>query len=140
MSEDPDAPGSWRTAYRDLHQFPRLAFAWEYLRRNDRFREMWGANFSHWRRSGNQHNLQVFHSEVTNTVGGEDCLFAAPVDADARSATVFWNPDMCPSVLRVLALPGSCDLVPFSLEDSNLPSTLLRTKDGVSKFVRRRLL
>jgi hypothetical protein len=131
MAEDPDTPGGWRTAYEDVHRYPRRAFAWEYLRRNARIRATSADRFRRWRASGRDGNMQIFRDETSDTVGEADCLFATSADTDARSATVLWNPDLCPSVLRLLALPDTGDLTRFSLAESALPATLLLSSEGV---------
>jgi hypothetical protein len=129
MSELTDAPGNWRTPYRDLLQFSRLAFAWEYLRRNEQFRDRCRNGSVNWRKLDPCGNLEIFQSDAVSP-SGDDCLFASSVDLDARSATVFWNPDSCPSVLRAFAIPETENLEPFSLADSGLPATLLLSADG----------
>jgi hypothetical protein len=130
MSELTGAPGNWRTPYRELLQFSRLAFAWEYLRRNEKFRSNCRHGSVNWRRLDPRGNLEIFQSDAPSAAGG-DCLFASSVDLDARSATVFWHPDSCPSVLRAFALPDSEFLEPFSLADGGLPATLLLSADGM---------
>jgi len=129
MSELPGAPGGWRIPYRDLHQLSRLAFAWEYLRRNEHFRQRYSRDFAHWRELDRQGNLQIFRSEIDSEIDA-DCLFASSPDLDAGSATVLWHPDCCASVLRAFALPECDSLEPFSLAESGLPTTLLLSASG----------
>ncbi|MDE2111799.1 MAG: DUF2285 domain-containing protein [Alphaproteobacteria bacterium] len=61
----------------------------------------------------------------------EACLFTVSADEDAGAATVFWDPDACPKVLRLLALPAQTKTQPFVLADTQLPTTLLLADDGL---------
>jgi hypothetical protein len=120
------APPNWRTGYESFEHFPRLAFAWEYLRRNERFREVCHATSQHIRRAGDR--LTVIDGRRLKF--GGHCLFATSPDEDARSATVFWDPGACPNVLHLLALPARRRTTPFLLADSPLNASLLITPDG----------
>lgn len=128
MSEVSDASGGWRKPYTELYHFPRLAFAWEYLRRNERFRRSAAGDFALWRKVSVQGQLTIYRAG--EAIGGNDCLFADLLEADAGFATVFWNPTVCPSVLRAVASRWRGENGRFSLEDCPLPTTLLLGSDG----------
>lgn len=124
-------PPNWRTGYEGFERFPRLAFAWEYLRRNERFREECHATSRHIRQAGDR--LTVIDGRRLKF--GGHCLFATSPDEDARSATVFWDPSVCPKVLRLLALPVRKGTTPFFLADSPFCTSLLIAPDGVQHII-----
>jgi hypothetical protein len=61
---------------------------------------------------------------------GGHCLFAISPEDDARSATAFWDPQVYPKVLHLLALPVRKRTVPFLLAESTLHAALLVARDG----------
>lgn len=130
-----DTPPDWRTKYEGFERFPRLAFAWEYLRRKDSFRE--ASDAARWRPCMQEGQLQVFRGDRILSACADECLFASSAEKDARSATVFWNPDACPKVLRLLALPERKSAKPFVLAGSALPAVLLLTDDGTQHVLLR---
>ncbi|NIK87577.1 hypothetical protein FHS83_000895 [Rhizomicrobium palustre] len=121
------APPNWRTGYEGFERFPRLAFAWEYLRRNERFREVCHDNSRYIRQVGNRFTV----IDGRRLKFGGHCLFATSPDDDARSATVFWEPGVCPKVLHLLALPVRKRAMPFIFAESPLHTSLLIAPDGL---------
>jgi hypothetical protein len=119
-------PSGWRTGYEGFECFPRLAFAWEYLRRNEMFYQACRTETRQVRQVGER--LTMIDDPHVTSRG--TCLFAASPDEDARSATVFWNPDRCPKVLRLLALPFQEGVKPFILREETLYTSVLVAADG----------
>lgn len=124
MASTTALPG-WRTGYEGFERFPRLAFAWEYLRRNESFRQDCRTASRQVRQLGEQ--LTVFTGRRMRF--GGHCLCVTSPDEDARLATIFWNPDVCPKVLRLLALPVRKGTKPFLLTENTLPTSLFISDD-----------
>jgi hypothetical protein len=128
MAEVSDASGNWRKPYKELYHLPRLAFSWEYLRRNERFRQTAAGEFARWQKVSVQRGLTIYRGG--EAISGNDCLFADLLEAGAGLATVFWNPGSHPSVLRAVASRWRGENSRFSLENCPLPTTLLLGSDG----------
>lgn len=129
MSEVSGAQDRWRTPYREFYEFPKLGFAWEFLRRNERFRRDLASGAERWSKVAEQGQFTVYRGSASKIP--HDCLFADLAEADASVATVLWNPELCPAVLRAIALPSRGDASSFILEKGWLPTTLLQSDNGI---------
>ena len=108
-------------------------WAWEYLRRNAEFR-------ADWKHDQLEFGLSGYDPPTTMVVSLADaprlsrwgCLYATAPDQDAVTASVFWNPQLCSSVLQLTAQPSSSriDATPFVLGDIPCPSVLLELPNG----------
>lgn len=111
----------------------RREWAWEFLRRNPDFQ-------SDWNHTQLEYGISGYDAGTTMLVGQHQkpslskwgCLYAASPTYDARLASVFWAPDICPTVLRLRAfgIAENVPATPFSLDDITCPSLLLELPEG----------
>ncbi len=108
-------------------------WAWEYLRRNAEFR-------ADWRTAQLEYGLSGYDPPTTMMLSQYDIpmlskwglLYCTSPNEDARTACVFWNPDLCPTVLRLKGFPvaAKIDAIPFILDDLKCLSMLLEMPTG----------
>ncbi len=120
-------------AYAYTEWFNGPQWAWEYLRRNPEFRVDWkGAQLGIGLSGYDPPTTAIVSLEKVSPLTRWGCLFATAPDQDAVLASVFWEPDLCSSVLRLTAqfLDAPVDATPFSLSEIPCPSVLLEFPDG----------
>lgn len=111
----------------------RREWAWEFLRRNAAFRATWGVARLQYGISGyDGSTTMLVCAERTPSLSPWGCLYCSTPEGDAREATVFWLPDLCPSVLRLNAFPLAENIAatPFWLREIVSMSILLEFPDG----------
>ncbi|HEY5236968.1 MAG TPA: DUF2285 domain-containing protein [Rhizomicrobium sp.] len=113
--------------YADTLTLPE--WGWEFLRRNPNYRKSWESaqrDFTVGARSGAARVIEATNPATALLEWG--CLYSSAPILNARSAIVFWQPDLCPKVLRLTALPLSSAIAAeaFCLRELKCPSVLLR--------------
>lgn len=99
-------PSTWQDAatYRWTLTLPRLAWAWEFLRRNPAYRAVWlEARRSH---RVVRMTPRITIIEADEIAAAADWNLLVPLEdpnCDARQATVLWSSADCPAVLPVMA-------------------------------------
>ncbi|MCC6914183.1 MAG: DUF2285 domain-containing protein [Rhodospirillaceae bacterium] len=95
-------------AYQWTLALPRLAWAWEFLRRNPAYRAAWREARRSRRVTRLAPRLTVIETDETAADAGEWCLLPPLEDPgrDVRHAAVFWDAADCPTVLPVFAASG----------------------------------
>jgi hypothetical protein len=116
----------------------RREWAWEFLRRNPEFR-------SDWNSAQLEYGVSGYDAGTTMLVGQHQrpglskwgCLYTTSPKYDARMASVFWDPAICPSVLhlRAFGITEHVPATPFSLDDMACPSLLLELPDSPQQLL-----
>ncbi|HVZ16710.1 MAG TPA: DUF2285 domain-containing protein [Terriglobales bacterium] len=124
--------GDWRDSesYVYTARFSLREWAWEFLRRNTDF-------IGDWKQAQFQYGFYGQEGTTTILLAMTDdlvlrkwsCLYASSPVEDSRSASVFWNPEICGSVLHLDAIPA-IDAEAFTLHQIYSPSVVLELKDG----------
>ncbi|MES2255541.1 MAG: DUF2285 domain-containing protein [Pseudomonadota bacterium] len=127
---EPEHSVDWqkRECYQNLLMIPRRAWAWEILRRNRDFANVWA------RVDSSPASIARSRASIIKACNEAllewDCLWADDPGLGCSDATVFWNPRACSSVLRMRALEPS-GAAAFELSQIVVPSVLLETRDGM---------
>lgn len=119
--------------YRYTQSLSPQEWAWEFLRRNPDFRIAWNAAQIEYGISGYSGHITTLVCALERpSLSAWGCLYSSDPQCDAREARVFWLPDLCPGVLRLLAsqLSERIDVTPFRLRDIDSPSVLLELPSG----------
>jgi hypothetical protein len=103
-------PEGWQDAasYHWTLTLPRIAWAWEFLRRNPAYRAAWLETRRARRVVRLAPRVMLIESDEVAVDAADWCLLPPLEDParDARQASVFWASADCPAVLPVLAVPG----------------------------------
>jgi hypothetical protein len=120
------------TAYDYLKSAPDSAWAWEFARRNALVQAVLagapGAEPS-------DDDVQIVREQAKASASA--ILWSSAADGTAAAATVIWNGDMVPSVLRAVAVPTRYSFggTVLNLSDIALPKTLFIGADGRQNLV-----
>jgi hypothetical protein len=125
--EHPDWEIEDQFGYADTLTLPE--WGWEFLRRNPAYQRSWESARGDFKVAAQTGATTII--EVTNPCTALldwGCLYSSAPTFSARSATVFWQPDLCSKVLRLTALSLSAEVAAeqFSLHEVACPSVLLR--------------
>jgi hypothetical protein len=115
-----------------------MGFAWEFVRRNKRYRNVWQDQQPSFEDRQSKGSLRVVEvRENANQL--YPCLWSSSPDLGASGADVAWHPQASPKILRAVALPpefaqgGSV----FDPSDYDLEKTLVIGPDGSQELLLR---
>jgi hypothetical protein len=120
-------------AYSHTDKLSLREFAWEFLRRNEEFRENWATARLEYGIAGYDGPTAILVSQhAMPSLARWGCLYASSPTQDALSSLVFWSPDLCASVLRLTAfkLDAKVATTPFILRSIQSPSAILELPQG----------
>jgi hypothetical protein len=133
MENDPPAHLAGKsTAYDYLKSAPDSAWAWEFARRNALIRAVLAAPA---RLTDAANRMQIVHGSPDTMAS--PIRWASSPDDNAASATVMWNPDTVPSVLRAVAVPARYGFggATLDLAEIALRKTLFVADDGCQSLI-----
>lgn len=123
--------GDWRDreSYAYTANFSLREWAWEFLRRNPDFVEDWKQaqfQYAFYGQDGATTILLAMTDDLVLRKWG--CLYASNPAHDSRVASVFWDPEICGSVLHLNAVSAT-DAEAFTLNKIYSPSVVLELKN-----------
>ena len=139
-SLDNDGVPFWlnRASYAYTATLSLREWTWEFLRRNPEFAACGKSaqtEYGFYGQDGATTIIVAVNSTLSLRRWG--CLYATAPDLDARLASVFWCPDLCPSVLRFTAsaVTGAAEPESFRLNKIACPSVLLEMANGTQHLL-----